>query len=129
MTEKLLKLVGPVHIAGGLLLFVSGFVPAMQDAMMHLLPTSDAFVWSTFFVSVFGPTIASWGVLFGAIVNQYFTTPSPTLWRAMLYAVLIWAPLDSLLCYRFGFWGGVIINSIVFVVLLALLYRARDLIK
>lgn len=128
-TEKLLKLIGPVHIVGGLALFVSGFVPAMQDAMMNLLPTSETFVWSTFFVAVLGPTIASWGVLFGALVIQYYQSPSPTLWRAMLYAVLIWAPLDSALSLYYGLWGGVVINTIVFVVLLVLLIRARDLIK
>lgn len=129
MSEKLLKLVGPVHVVGGLLLFVSGFVPVIQQALMSLLPTSDSFVWSTFFVAVFGPTIASWGVLFGALVHQFYESPSPALWRAMLYSVLIWAPLDSALCLYYGFWGGVVINSLVFVILIVLLYCERDLIK
>ena len=43
----------------------------------------------------------------------------------MLYAVLIWAPLDTALCFHYGFWGGAIINTSVFIVLMALLFRAR----
>lgn len=129
MIEKLLKLVGPVHVVGGVMLFISGFVPPFQDIVIRLLPTSETFVWSSFFVAVLGPTIASWGVLFGALVKQFYVAPSATVWRTMLYAVLVWAPLDTALCWHYGLWGGVILNAIVFVILIALLFSARAQLK
>ena len=125
MVEKLLKLVGPVHIVGGLALFASGFVPGMQLKVLELLPVAPGFAWSPFFVAVLGPTIASWGVLFGALAHHFFIAPSEPSWRAMLFAVLIWAPLDSALCLYYGVWAGAVLNVIVTIALLVLLLAVR----
>ena len=127
MHERLLKAVGPVHIVGGLLVFLSGFVPPAQRMLESLFAVADGFVWSPFFVAILGPTIASWGVLFAAIVNQFFATPSPGLWRAMLLSVVIWAPLDTALCVYFGLYGGAIVNAVVVIILVVLLFGVREL--
>ena len=125
MHERLLKLVGPVHVVGGLLLFATGFVPAAQQFLQSLLPVADGFVWSPFFVAILGPSIASWGVLFAAIVNQFCLTRDQRLWRMMVIAVAIWAPLDTALCLYFGLYGGAIVNAAVVVVLIVLLLGVR----
>jgi hypothetical protein len=128
-TERLLKLVGPIHIIGGLLLTATGFLPAAQSFLEALYPESDRLAWSPFFVAVFGPTVASWGLLFGVIVSQFYDKPSKRLWRALLASLIIWAPLDSILCIYYGFFIGVVINAIVFFSVGALLLIARQRIE
>ncbi len=125
MTEKLLRLVGLAHIVGGLLLFAAGFSPAAQSLLESSLAGNDEYAWSAFFLSVLGPTIASWGVLFTALVNQFQASPSVRLWRAMVLSVVIWAPLDTILCLTYGVYSGAVANTMVVIVLGWLLLSAR----
>lgn len=129
MTKRFLTLVGPAHVIGGLLLFASGFIPAAQEYLRSLLVVSDDFVWSPFFLSILGPTIASWGILFGALVNQFYALPSKSIWRAMLLSVVIWAPLDTMLCLAYGLYSGAIVNAVVFAVLVFLLYSEKSRVR
>jgi len=129
MTERLLKLVGPAHIAGGLLLFATGFVPEAQCFLESFVSGADDSIWSAFFASVLGPTIASWGVLFAALVNQFYSAPSTGLWRAMILSVVIWAPLDTALCLKYGIYSGAIVNTIITIVLVWLLVAAKRSIR
>ena len=129
MAEKLLRLVGPVHIAAGLLLFASAFSPAAVSFLQSAISGNSEYAWSTFFATVLGPTIASWGVLFTALVHQFQASPTVRLWRALLLSVVVWAPLDTALCLKFDIYIGAIINSIVFVALMALLYVAKKSIR
>lgn len=126
MNERLLKLVGPLHIVGGLILFATGFLPVAQTWVESLIPATDGFVWSPFFAAILGPTIASWGVLFAAIVNQYYRTSSTSLWWTMVAAIAIWAPLDTALCLYAGLYGGAIINTAVVVALAIMLLLAKN---
>ena len=125
MTEKLLRLVGPLHIAGGLLLFASAFSPAALSFLQSVITGNNEYVWSAFFATVLGPTIASWGILFSALVNQFLESPTIKLWRALVFSVLIWAPLDTALCLKYGITIGAVTNSIVFVIIIGLLFGAR----
>ena len=125
MTEKLLRLVGPVHVVAGLLVFATAFSPAAQEYLKSLIVTDDATIWSAFFVAILGPTIASWGVLFMALVNQYFAVPSLYLWKAMVLSIAVWAPLDTGLCLYYGIWIGAFINAAIVIVLAGLLLSAR----
>jgi hypothetical protein len=127
MVERLLKLVGPAHIAGGLLVFTSGFIPTAQAWLESLFAQTGELVWSPFFVAVLGPTIASWGLLFAVVVNQFYETPSPRLWKSLVAAVAIWAPLDTALCLYFGLYAGAVLNAVVVVGLAALLIAAKPL--
>lgn len=127
MLHKILKLVGPLHIAGGLLLFLSAFFPSTQAAIASLVNLSAGQGFSPFFVAILGPTIASWGILFSAVVTQFYAAPCPALWKAMVFAVAIWAPLDTGLCLYFGVYSGAVVNAVVVVVLFGLLIRVKSL--
>ncbi len=129
MIEKLLKITGPAHVVGGLLLFASGFLPPVQQEIQALLGTSSAQIWSPFFSAVLGPTIASWGVLFGAVVKEFFDAPSSRLWWTMIASVLIWAPLDTALCLHYGVLIGALVNTTVVIVLLGLLIAIKQRIQ
>jgi len=127
MSARILRFVGPVHVIGGLLLFLSGFVPATHALMERAFSSTPELVWSPFFVAVLGPTIASWGVLFTALVAQFFSTPTRRLWKALIWSVAIWAPLDSALCLYFGVYAGAVVNTVVVAVLIGLLLAVRPL--
>ncbi len=127
MSARLLRLVGPVHVIAGLLLFVTGFVPAAHPMLESMLPGKGDLVWSPFFLAVLGPTIASWGVLFTVVVSQFLTAPSPALWRAMVWSVVIWAPLDTALCLRYSVYSGAIVNTVVVVILIVLILDVRKM--
>ena len=106
---------------------MSAFFPSIQAAIASLvnLPAGQAF--SPFFVAILGPTIASWGILFSAVVTQFYVAPSPGLWKALVLSVALWAPLDTGLCLYFGVYGGAVVNAIVVVVLFGLLVSVKSL--
>ena len=80
-----------------------------------------------FLVSAFGPTVASWGVLFFALVRAFFRNPTTGSWWALVLAIVVWAPLDSALCVHYGLYSAVTVNAVIAIVLLALLLRVRGL--
>lgn len=127
MLHKILKLVGPLHVVGGLLLFITAFFPSIQATIASLVNLPAGQDFSPFFVAILGPTIASWGVLFSAVVTQFYAAPSPGLWKALVLSVVVWAPLDTGLCLYFGVYGGAVVNAIVIVVLIGLLVNVKSL--
>ncbi|HSC76729.1 MAG TPA: hypothetical protein VLB90_10895, partial [Pseudomonadales bacterium] len=82
-----------------------------------------------FWLCILGPTIASWGILFFALIHQYSLTSTPFLWNCLLAAILVWAPLDSLLCTLNGIYAGAAGNIAVTIVFLVLLFRIKVLIR
>ena len=129
MTRQLLQLVGGLHIAGGLALFAAGFSPAAMRYLESFLTGNEDYAWSAFFASVLGPTIASWGILFTALVNHFYAAPSMTTWRSLVLSVVVWAPLDTALCLRYGIYVGAAVNAAVVAVLASLLVMARKEIR
>lgn len=130
MEPKLLKLIASGHIIGGLVLWLLYFIEPLHNPLLQavyagqpekLANTSQLAFW----LCILGPTIASWGVLFLALVHQYFITPTAFLWRCLVAAVLLWAPLDSTLCLLNGIVAGAVGNAAVTAVLLTLLWRCR----
>lgn len=129
MTQRLLRWVGPLHVLAGLALAACGFFEPLYVWMTNVVAVRADFIWSPFFASILGPTIASWGILFAYTVSTFYQAPSLVAWRAMLWSVLIWAPLDTALCFKFGFYGGAMLNAAVFLAVVALLISARRILK
>ncbi len=130
MDEKLLKLLALAHILGGLAVSSLLFIEPLHPIMLEVIYGSSSvpnqqqiFFW----LSILGPTIASWGVLFYLAVCQYFSHPSPTSLKMMAASILVWAPLDSALCLVNGIYIGALGNALVLLVFMVLLYRVRSL--
>ncbi len=131
---RLLKLIAIAHIVAGIALCLLYFIEPLHSPMLQAvyvgqqdkLANSGQLV---FWLCILGPTIASWGVLFLAVAHQYFLTPTRFLWNCMLAAILVWAPLDSLLCTLNGIYAGAIGNIAVTIIFLILLLRIRILIN
>ena len=128
MATKILSWVGPLHIVAGLLLFLTAFLPGLQTTIATSAGL-DGDNFSPFLFSVFGPTVASWGVLFTAVVRQFIDYPTRRLWNAMALAVVIWAPLDTSLCLYYGVNAGVVANGLVTALLFVLLFKVRPAAK
>jgi hypothetical protein len=134
LEKRLLILLAAGHIAAGLLLCALYFVTPLHAPILQMVYTArpGATENSTqliFWLCILGPTIASWGVLFLALVQQFFITQSRMIWNSLLAAVLVWAPLDSTLCLLNGIYAGTIGNIAVTIIFLVLLFRIRVLIK
>lgn len=130
MEMTLLRLLAIAHIAGGVALWLLYFIEPLHAPLLQLVYASQPDKLANtpqlaFWISILGPTIASWGLLFLALVHQYVITPTLFLWRCMVAAILLWAPLDSTLCLLNGIVAGAIGNAVMTVVLLSLLWRIR----
>lgn len=126
----LLKLIAIGHIVGGLLLCLLYFIAPLHTPLLQAVYASQPERLSNtpqliFWLCILGPTIASWGVLFFTLLQQFAQHPSPSSWRGMIVAVLVWAPLDSTLCLLNGIAAGAAGNLAVTVALLLLLWRIR----
>lgn len=126
---RLLKIIGPIHVLAGLVLTLFPFFSQMHQQSIELIFGSGTPSYpTTFLLSVFGPTLASWGVLFTAVVNQYFKNPSQSSWNVLLVSILVWVVLDTSLCAYYNVYLGVGVNLTMAAIVLFLLYGARTLI-
>ena len=127
MIERLLLGLGLAHIIAGLALAALPLAPTLHLALVSATFGADKVSRETLFLfSVFGPTMASWGVLFFALVRSYFRQRTRGTWRALVLSVVIWAPLDSALSMHYGLHAAVALNAAVALLLLTLLFRARN---
>ncbi len=94
-----------LHIAGGLAL------PLVMALMPEHLPVMPA--GASFWAAVFGPTLASWGVLMLALVHHGLRLRQVWACDALLWALLVWAPLDAWLCWRAGFYAALAVDLIM----------------
>ena len=126
MENRLLQIIGPAHIAGGIALALLSLVPSVQAPLISAIFSSGAPLEPTIFlVGVLGPTIASWGVLFTALVKHYLVQPSQQTWWYLISSIAVWIPLDTFLCWHYGVYLGVWVNLAVCLVLVFLLIRVR----
>lgn len=128
--QKILKLIAAAHVVGGVLLPLVLFIPALHPMILSAIYGDASYIMDSrqiiFWMCILGPTIASWGLLYYALLNQYFIHPSPQLWYALLGALIVWAPLDSALCLYNGITIGAVMNLMVTFVIIVLLFRVKQ---
>jgi hypothetical protein len=88
----------------------------------------EAQAYQRWMVALFGPTVASWGVLMFFVVREGARTQAQWPWNALLIAILVWAPADIVISLMHEFWPHVVIDAIAIVgiALPALLLRMRS---
>ena len=127
--ERLLLTVALAHVIAGMALAALPFAPSIHLKLaVAVFGAAKASEEVLFLVSVFGPTVASWGILFFALVRAYFRHPSGATWWALLWSVAVWAPLDSALCLYYGLVFPVALNAAVAALIIGLLLGARGLV-
>ena len=128
LTERVLLAVSLAHVVAGVLLAALPLAPAVHFNLVAAIFSVDKATEEVLFlVSAFGPTVASWGILFFALVRVFFRKPTNGSWWALVLAIVVWAPLDSALCIHYGLYSAVAVNAVIATVLLALLLGVRGL--
>jgi hypothetical protein len=128
--KTFLQLVAVVHIFAGLLLPFLVWTPLFKDYNAGLYQTLGLGPAAenpgiNFLIGLFGPTIASWGVLFLYVITIAFKRPDKPGWWAIFFCCLVWAPYDSLLSIQHGIPINAVINLISALTILVPLFMAR----
>ena len=118
------------HIVGGILLpfLVNTTLFATYNSLLYQalgFEASGQNAEINFLIGLFGPTIASWGVLFLYVVSTAFKNPDKKGWWAIFLCCLAWAPYDSLLSIQKGIYINALINLISALAILIPLFMAR----
>lgn len=95
--KRWLQTLAVIHIIGGLLLPFMVYTPLAVPYFAHLqiaFPDSNPESLK-FLIGVFGPTIASWGLLFFYAIGKAFESRTKKDWWVLISAVLIWSVLDT----------------------------------
>ena len=98
MSKKVLYLLAYIHILGGVILPVACFHSDVANIINQTLLNTQAETGAVFWMGVFGPTVASWGVLFLCLLNVYFAKPDMQVWKYLVLSVLLWGVLDTTYC-------------------------------
>jgi hypothetical protein len=126
--ERILLAIAAAHVVAGVAFAALPLAPSGHSRLVAAIfgerKTTEEVL---FLVSAFGPTVASWGVLFYALVRAFFRNPASGTWWALVLAVGIWAPLDSALCIHYELYPAVAANTLIAAVFLVLLLRVRGL--
>ncbi len=124
--EKLLLALAAVHIVAGVSLTLLPFVPTLHLQLTSLIFGAEKVSEEIkFLIAVFGPTVASWGVLFYALVKTFFRSSTRGTWWALLMSIVVWAPMDSALSLYYGLYPAVALNAVVAGLFLGLLFSVR----
>ena len=97
LARRWLQTLAVIHIIGGLLLPVMVYTPLAVPYFQHLQTTfPDSNPESLrFLIGVFGPTVASWGLLFFYAIGKAFEAQTKKDWWLLVSATLVWAVLDT----------------------------------
>ena len=125
-----LQLIAIAHIIGGVLLpfLVNTSVFATYNTLVYQalgFDTTRTNPEVNFLIGLFGPTIASWGVLFFYVVSSAFKNLDQKGWWAIFLSCVAWAPYDSLLSIQSGIYINALINLISALAILTPLFMAR----
>ncbi len=128
VAKKILLTVALAHVVAGLLLAILPFAPSVHvKLVVAIFGEGKDSEEVMFLLSVFGPTVASWGILFFALAKAFFRNPTTGSWWGLVLSIAIWAPLDSALCMYYGLYSAVALNAAIALAFLALLLPVRGL--
>jgi hypothetical protein len=125
-----LQLIAIAHIIGGILLplLVNTRLFSTYNALVNQalgFETAGENDEINFLIGLFGPTIASWGVLFLYVVTTAFKNLDKRGWWAIFASCILWAPYDSMLSIQRGIYINALINLISALTILIPLFMAR----
>jgi len=129
-TKIFLQLIAIAHIIGGLLLpfLVNTSLFETYNTLVYQalgFETARTIPEINFLIGLFGPTIASWGLLFLYTVSSAFKNLDQKGWWAIILCCLAWAPYDSLLSIQKGIYINALVNLVSALAILTPLFMVR----
>jgi hypothetical protein len=118
--ETWLLFVAVAHVVAGLAVPFIAYSGAFDFYAMQLAAAFwgggpvplEAENFQRWIVALFGPTVASWGVLMIFLVRAGMRTQERWPWHALLLAILVWAPADIVISLMYDFWPHLAIDAI-----------------
>ena len=129
-TQRTLQLLAIGHIVGGLLLPLVGQIPELGNLLVDWIfagveMTAPVREKALYLITLFGPTVSAWGILFLVLCNSYFEAPTGQKWYGLLLGVLLWFIGDSGWSLAQGLPSILLLNGPVALALLIPLWCAR----
>lgn len=130
--QQWLLLLAVAHIVGGLLMPLLVYMPWWQFyfswllAAFHIPTHPSTIALIQFLIGVFGPTVASWGVLFFYAVQQAFKQATLQAWWWLVSASCAWAVVDSCYSSWVGMWPNAVLNISVLLMIVGPLCLVRN---
>ncbi|WP_156823096.1 hypothetical protein [Kangiella aquimarina] len=128
LAKRWLQTLAIFHIIGGLLLPIMVYTPLATPYFEHL---QAAFTNSNpqslqFLIGVFGPTVASWGLLFFYAIGKAFESQTRKDWWLLVSAALVWAVLDTAFSIANNVFAHLYLNGGVLILFLLPLFFAKN---
>lgn len=131
IAEKWLKALAIIHIIGGLglpFLVFSSVTTSYFEQLAQQFPNSNP-ESLRFLIGIFGPTVASWGLLFYYAISKAFKSLKTSDWWFLVITILVWATLDSAYSWYFGISPHIVINTIMLLLILTPLALSKRFFK
>lgn len=90
------------------------------------IPENSALLMRGWMIAVSGSVMAGWGSTMLYIVYHPFKTGEKWAWRSLFYPVIIWYLLDSSVSAYYGATFNVVVNTILFLQIIAPLLFLRN---
>ena len=111
--DRWLGFIAILHVIAGLAL---PFVLLRTGWLDPWLPLADPEARTAF--ALFGPTVASWGLLMLFVVQHGLRHHQAWAANALIAGVLVWAPLDAAICHAHGWTHAVVLDAIASIAIL-----------
>lgn len=122
-----------VVIVGAIIALVTPFVtPEFLDQKINNaffpgeIPRPSSDLMKKWLLGVSGAVMLGWGCTMWYIVNKPFRRREKWAWRSVFYPIIIWYLIDSSVSAYFGANFNVVINSILFLQIMAPLLSLRN---
>ncbi len=129
----IIKIVALTHIALGISLpflaqtnVVANLL--VDEMFIGIALSNEAHLHAAYIISLFGPTVASWGILLFILLQSFIEMPNKQIWLGLIAAVLVWYIGDSAHSLINGVTSAFFLNSFVASCLLIPLWKIRLLI-
>jgi len=128
----IIKVIVVAHIFLGVLLPFLDQIDTIEkllvSAMFNNIELSrGAHAQVAYVISLFGPTIASWGVLLFILIQHYSQTPTAKTWLGLVAAILVWYIGDTAYSLLNNVSAAFVLNTLVAICLLVPLWQIRNL--
>ncbi|MET1257066.1 hypothetical protein [Aliikangiella maris] len=129
---RILQVVAIIHIVAGLALPFIAQIEWIGEGLVNLVftdltLTSAVYKKALYIIALFGPTIASWGILLWLLVQSYCAQPTKQKWLGINLAILVWFIGDTLFSMINGIHQALVLNGLVMLSLLISLWKIRRL--
>ena len=127
-----IKAIAIAHIVLGVLLPFLAQIEMIEkllvDTMFNNIALSgEAHAQAAYVISLFGPTVASWGMLLFILIQNYSQQPTQKIWLGLVAAILVWYIGDTSYSLLNNVGAAFVLNTLVTACLLIPLWQIRSL--